>query len=100
MVVCRASATPVRSGVRSFHALKNAEWISPSLTWTQSQFAYVPWWFWLFAPNQYPAMLRSLGPAGPLVLVKRETLGDDRVGTRGEGAISHLDANEALAWPV
>lgn len=44
-------------------------------------FAYVPWYFFEYLAPVYQRLLRGLGPAGPLVLVKREVLGDDRVYT-------------------
>ncbi|QAT88078.1 beta-lactamase [Corallococcus coralloides] len=47
-----------------------------------ADFAYIPSWFF---PEDVPhdqALLQDLGPAGPLVLAKREVLGDDRVYTR------------------
>ena len=44
-------------------------------------FAYVPSWFFPEAVPYYQDLLQDLGPAGPLVLAKREVLGDDRVYT-------------------
>ncbi|WP_044281580.1 hypothetical protein [Myxococcus stipitatus] len=41
----------------------------------------VPAWFFPRAVPFYQDLLRRLGPLGPLVLVKRETRGDDRVST-------------------
>lgn len=45
------------------------------------EFAYAPWWFWGQAVPFYQQLLQSLAPAGPLVLVKREVVGDDRLYT-------------------
>jgi hypothetical protein len=44
-------------------------------------FAYVPWYFFDYLAPNYQRLLQSLGPAGPLVLAKREVVGDDRVYT-------------------
>ncbi|WP_254330567.1 hypothetical protein [Corallococcus exiguus] len=44
-------------------------------------FAYVPSWFFPEAVPYYQDLLQDLGPAGPIVLAKREVLGDDRVYT-------------------
>jgi CubicO group peptidase (beta-lactamase class C family) len=44
-------------------------------------FAYVPWYFFPYLALNYQRLMQSLGPAGPLVLVKREVVGDDRVYT-------------------
>ncbi|MCY1035367.1 serine hydrolase [Corallococcus sp. BB11-1] len=46
--------------------------------WDPTMFAYVPWWFVAEAGPYYQGILQSLGPAGPLVLAKREMRGDDR----------------------
>ena len=50
-------------------------------TWSPAEFAYAPWWFVREAGSRYQAMLQGLWPAGPLVLAKREVVGDDRVYT-------------------
>ncbi|WNG34381.1 beta-lactamase family protein [Archangium violaceum] len=44
-------------------------------------FAYVPWYFFSHLAPNYQRLLQSLGPAGPLILAKREVKGDDRVYT-------------------
>ena len=44
-------------------------------------FAYVPWYFFSHLAPNYQRLLQGLGPAGPLVLAKREVVGDDRVYT-------------------
>jgi len=46
-------------------------------TLNPAEFAYVPWWFFPHGALANQRLLQSLGPAGPLVLVKREVLGDD-----------------------
>jgi CubicO group peptidase (beta-lactamase class C family) len=51
-------------------------------TLNPAEFGYIPWWFFGAGGAQATQrLLQSLGPAGPLVLVKREVLGDDRVYT-------------------
>lgn len=50
-------------------------------TMDSAEFAYAPWWFWDQAVPFYQQLLQSLAPAGPLVLVKREVMGDDRLYT-------------------
>ncbi|RKH63117.1 serine hydrolase domain-containing protein [Corallococcus aberystwythensis] len=49
--------------------------------WEPSMFAYVPDRFMAEAGPYFQATLQKLGPAGPLVLAKRETRGDDRLYT-------------------
>ncbi|WP_208721637.1 hypothetical protein [Corallococcus aberystwythensis] len=44
-------------------------------------FACIPSWFFPEAVPYSQDLLQDLGPAGPLVLAKREVLGDDRVYT-------------------
>jgi CubicO group peptidase (beta-lactamase class C family) len=44
-------------------------------------FAYTPAWFFKQAAPSYQKLLQGLGPAGPLVLAKREVVGDDRAYT-------------------
>jgi hypothetical protein len=46
-----------------------------------AEFAYIPAWFFPEAAPYYQSLLQSLGPSGPLVLAKRDVLGDDRVYT-------------------
>ncbi|RKH08395.1 class A beta-lactamase-related serine hydrolase [Corallococcus sp. CA053C] len=46
-----------------------------------TDFAYLPSWFFPEAVPYYQDLVQDLGPAGPLVLAKREVLGDDRVYT-------------------
>ncbi|MBZ4415772.1 serine hydrolase [Myxococcus sp. RHSTA-1-4] len=50
-------------------------------TMDPADFAYVPWWFFPHGALNYQRLLQGLGPAGPLVLAKREVVGDDRVYT-------------------
>ncbi|NMO14364.1 beta-lactamase family protein [Pyxidicoccus fallax] len=50
-------------------------------TLNPAEFAYLPWWFWVGGAQSLKTQLQALGAAGPLVLVKREVLGDDRVYT-------------------
>ncbi|MCP3143848.1 serine hydrolase domain-containing protein [Pyxidicoccus xibeiensis] len=46
-----------------------------------AEFAYMPGWFFPEEAPFYQALLQRLGPSGPLVLARREVLGDDRVYT-------------------
>ncbi|WP_242588910.1 serine hydrolase domain-containing protein [Corallococcus macrosporus] len=49
--------------------------------WEPSMFAYVPDWYVAQAGPLFQSILQGLGPAGPLVLAKREVKGDDRIYT-------------------
>ncbi|WP_338263077.1 serine hydrolase domain-containing protein [Corallococcus caeni] len=49
--------------------------------WEPSMFAYVPDGYVAKAGPHFEALLQELGPAGPLVLAKREAKGDDRIYT-------------------
>ncbi|MBZ4375913.1 beta-lactamase family protein [Corallococcus interemptor] len=49
--------------------------------WEPSMFAYVPDRYFEEAGPVFQSLLQTLGPAGPLVLAKRETKGDDRIYT-------------------